>query len=33
MEPVTIGYISMGVLILLLFSGMHIGIVMGRSAS
>jgi len=28
MEPVTLGYISVGVLILLLFSGLHIGIVM-----
>jgi C4-dicarboxylate transporter DctM subunit len=29
MEPVTVGYISVGVLILFLFSGMHIGVVMG----
>jgi C4-dicarboxylate transporter DctM subunit len=29
MEPITIGYISIGILIILLFSGIHIGIVMG----
>jgi C4-dicarboxylate transporter DctM subunit len=28
MEPITIGYIGVGVLIILLFSGMHIGVVM-----
>jgi C4-dicarboxylate transporter DctM subunit len=28
MEPITIGYIGIGVLIILLFSGMHIGVVM-----
>lgn len=28
MEPVTVGYIGVGVLIVLLFSGMHIGVVM-----
>jgi C4-dicarboxylate transporter, DctM subunit len=28
MEPITIGYIGVGVLIVLLFSGMHIGVVM-----
>ena len=29
MEPVTVGYIGVGILIILLFSGLHIGIVMG----
>jgi len=29
MEPITVGYIAVGVLILLLFSGLHIGVVMG----
>jgi C4-dicarboxylate transporter, DctM subunit len=29
MEPVTVGYIGIGVLVLLLFSGLHIGVVMG----
>ena len=29
MEPVTVGYISVGILVLLLFSGLHIGVVMG----
>lgn len=29
MEPITIGYIAIGVLIILLFSGLHIGVVMG----
>ncbi len=29
MEPVTVGYIAVGVLVLLLFSGLHIGVVMG----
>jgi C4-dicarboxylate transporter DctM subunit len=28
-EPITVGYIGIGVLILLLFSGLHIGVVMG----
>jgi C4-dicarboxylate transporter, DctM subunit len=28
MEPITIGYIGVGILIILLFSGMHIGVVM-----
>jgi C4-dicarboxylate transporter, DctM subunit len=28
MEPITVGYIGVGVLILLLFTGMHIGVVM-----
>ena len=29
MEPIVVGYIGVGVLILLLFSGLHIGVVMG----
>jgi hypothetical protein len=29
MEPITVGYISIAILIILLFSGMHIGVVMG----
>src|SRR5512143_1402933 len=29
MEPITVGYIGIGILIVLLFSGIHIGIVMG----
>lgn len=29
MEPVTVGYIGIGLLVILLFSGLHIGIVMG----
>ena len=28
MEPVTVGYIGLGILIVLLFGGLHIGIVM-----
>jgi C4-dicarboxylate transporter, DctM subunit len=29
MEPVTVGYIAVGILVLFLFSGLHIGVVMG----
>ena len=29
MEPITVGYIGIGVLVVLLFSGLHIGVVMG----
>jgi C4-dicarboxylate transporter DctM subunit len=29
MEPITVGYIGFGVLVILLFSGLHIGVVMG----